>query len=81
MFEVGKDIENKGDPTVMTKTENDIVLGKLRLANLINNEYYRLSFSIDSDISVNPFSSMTLDMTQLETVTKGKTISFLYNYQ
>ena len=65
----------------MATTDRDIQLGKLKLLNLRDNEYYSLAFTADTTLSVNPFSSITLDTTIPETRKNGDKLVFVFKKQ
>lgn len=77
----GQSIDKKLNPTSMVDTDRNVSFGNVQLMNLKNNEYYNLTFTIDTDLRINPFSSLTLDTLGLEAVKNGNTISFVFHKQ
>ncbi len=80
-FKHGQNIDKKINPTNMKDTDRNISLGNIEFANLKSNEYYILSFRVDTDLKFNPFSSLSLDTLGLETVKNGNTLSFVFQKQ
>lgn len=81
VFEIGKDLERKVNPTTLAVTDRNISLGRLQLSNMRNNDYYSLDFTLETDLAINPFSQLTLDTASLETMKNREKFSFRFKKQ
>ena len=80
-FEMGKDADKKVNPASMVSGDRDISLGRLKLSNIKNDEFYSLSFTLKTDLTTNPFSQVMLDLNNLETVASKDWLSFVFKKQ
>lgn len=78
VFNLGKDLDIKVNPTIMSPTDRNILLGNLQLSNLKNQNYYYLDFIIHTNLPINPFSHMMLADRNLEPFMDNNSVSFRF---
>lgn len=81
VFRTGKDIDKKLNPITMDASEKNISLGEIQLSNLKDNEYYNLSFALDTNLALNPFTNFMLDSIDMHVIQVTGTTTFFLEKQ